>query len=171
VWQVIIIHNEMSCSKKVVMKKIVITVLVCALGSFCFLQAQDIPTPPVVDPIDGVENPPPVEVPEPEQPEPEIPEMPDIEVPEFDGIPEDVAALLDDLHATREVFVAAQREIAETVQEQREAIRDSIQEQLEDWRAAQQALRQDILDRVAEMRAELQTNLPAQAGGFEGGRP
>jgi hypothetical protein len=144
------------------MKTLTVLLLACALGSFSVLQAQDVPTQPELPPS-VVEDQPPTDVPPVDLPPFDLPEGPVIEVPKFEGMPEDLAGLLDALNTAREAFVDAQQ--------QREAIRDTIQENLAAWRDAQELFRDEIRNRAAEMKEELQNNLPAVAGGFEGGRP
>jgi hypothetical protein len=157
------------------MKKLTVLVLAFALGSFCLVQAEEEVGGPVQPPTgefsgDG----PPIVVPPvdlPEMPEPELPEVPEPELPEVDVMPEDLANLLAWLKQARDAFVAAQENLASIAAEQREAIRDTIQANLADWRAAQEDLRTEMRERAAQLREELQNNLPVDVGSFEGGRP
>jgi hypothetical protein len=161
------------------MKKLTVLVLAFALGSFCLVQADEEGGGSVQPPTGDLSgNGPPIVVPPvdlPEVPEPEVPELPDLDppvvVPEFDGMPEGLADLLATLKAARDAFVAAQEGLAEIVAEQREAIREAVQENLAEWRAAQQDFRTEMRERAAQLREELQNNLPVDVGSFEGGRP
>jgi hypothetical protein len=152
------------------MKKLTVLVLACSLGAFCLVQAEDELDGSVQPPMGELSGDgPPIVVPPvdlPEVPEPEVPELPEVDV-----MPEDLAGFLAKLKEARDAFVAAQEGLAEIAAEQREAIREAVQANLAEWRAAQEDFRAEMRERAAQLREELQNNLPVDAGSFEGGRP
>jgi len=161
------------------MKKLTVLLLACAMRGFCLVHAEEEAGGPVQPPTgDFTGDGPPIVVPPvdlPEVPEPEVPEVPDLEppvvVPELDGMPEDLANLLGWLQQAREAFVAAQEGLAEMAAEQREAVREAVQDNLAEWRAAQEEFRTEMRERAAQLRDELQNNRPVDVGSLEGGRP
>ena len=152
------------------MKKLTVLLLAFALGSFCLVQAEDELDESVQPPTGDLSgDKPPIVVPPVDLPEVREREVP--ELPEVDVMPEDLAGFLAKLKEARDAFVAAREGLAEIAAEQREAIREAVQANLAEWRAAQEDFRAEMRERAAQLREELQNNLPVDAGSFEGGRP